>query len=286
MLLERTIGFEISIARTLADLESIAPEWHDLWKNDPCATPFQSPAWLIPWARHFTAGEFCCVCVRVDEQLVGFLPAFEWRNPETGDCELLLLGTGISDYCDGLFVPGRADESLVVAMECLSAVFGWDLLNFQELRSDSPLARDSQREPQSVVPVLELPQTAEKFNTTIPKAQLQNLAYYRRRAERLGLCEWQAADSESLGSMLEELFDLNSVRWRERAVDDNDNLRGFHRDAASRLLRINALRLYRLRIAGETAAVLYGFASHCRTYYYLGGELECEARLARATRSG
>lgn len=271
MLLERATEFEVTIARTFAGLESLAPEWHELWKNDPCATPFQSPTWLIPWARHFTAGEFCCVCVRVEEQLVGFLPMFEWRNPDTSERELLLLGTGLSDYCDGLFLPGYANESLAVASEHLSAVFDWDLLNFQDLRSESPLALNFDRGPQSIVPILELPPSVEELNTAIPKAQLQNLAYYRRRAERLGLCEWQAADSESLGSMLEELFDLNSVRWRERGAVDNDDLRGFHRDAASRLLRINALRLYRLRIAGETAAVLYGFASHGRTYYYLGG---------------
>ena len=32
-----------------AGLEALAPEWWELWRRCPAATPFQSRAWLLPW---------------------------------------------------------------------------------------------------------------------------------------------------------------------------------------------------------------------------------------------
>jgi CelD/BcsL family acetyltransferase involved in cellulose biosynthesis len=45
----------------------------------------------------------------------------------------------------------------------------------------------------------------------------------------------------------------------------------FHRAAARGLLRLGALRLYVLRVAGRAIAAHYGFSHRRRAYYYLGG---------------
>jgi CelD/BcsL family acetyltransferase involved in cellulose biosynthesis len=269
VLLERAAEFGTNIAHSLSDLDALAPEWHELWKRDPNATPFQSPAWLIPWAKHFTAGEFCCISVRAEGQLFAFIPTFAWHNPETFARELLLLGTGISDYCDALCAPGH-EHAIEAAMERLRDCGGWDVLNFQELRASSRLLNE-RSESQSIAPVIELPSALDELGDVIPKAQLQNLNYYRRRAAKLESCRWQIADRQSLDGMLNELFALHSARWCERGVFVHEKLRAFHREAARGLLSIGALRLYRLTIGSETAAVLYGFSSHGRTYYYLSG---------------
>lgn len=39
--------------RRMDQLEQLAPEWMSLWETDPQATPFQNPAWLIPWWHSF-----------------------------------------------------------------------------------------------------------------------------------------------------------------------------------------------------------------------------------------
>jgi CelD/BcsL family acetyltransferase involved in cellulose biosynthesis len=272
VLLERAAEFEVTTLRTIDELEALAPEWHELWLCDPRATPFQSPAWLIRWARRFTAGEVCCVASRADSELVALLPTFVWLNRETQQREVILLGTGISDYCGALCAPG-CEGAISAAMEQLSETADWDALNFQELRTDSLLLEEF-AQPQSVSPVLELPTCVEELGDHVPKAQLQNLNYYRRRAEKLGDSRWQIADSQSVGAMFEELFALHEARWRERGergVFADENVRAFHREAARGLLDVGVLRMYRLTIGGETAAVLYGFASHGRTYYYLSG---------------
>src|SRR3712207_9332638 len=54
-------------ADRIADAEAfaaLAPEWWDLWRRTPSATPFLSPAWLIRWWRHFHPG-------RSEERRVG-----------------------------------------------------------------------------------------------------------------------------------------------------------------------------------------------------------------------
>jgi CelD/BcsL family acetyltransferase involved in cellulose biosynthesis len=295
VLLERAAELEITTARTVGELEALAPEWHELWLRAPDATPFQSPAWLIPWAKHFTNGKLNCLAVRTGQAdwsqgghavnrdtenftpsanpLIGFVPAFVWANPSTGQRELLLLGTGVSDYCDGVFASECSAEAAEAALAYLHGSVEWHLLDFQELRSSSRFSIGT-TEPQSILPILQLPTFIERLGETVPKSQLQNLAYYRRRAERLGECEWQTANRLTLDGMLDDLFALHSARWQQKGktgVATDDNVRAFLREAARELLKIGALRVYRLTVKGETAAVLCAFASHGQTFYYLSG---------------
>ncbi len=60
-------------------------------------------------------------------------------------------------------------------------------------------------------------------------------------------------------------------------------LRRFYTEAAGSLLRHGMLRLYGLRIGGELAAALYGFAGHGRFYAYLDGFDPALARLSTGT---
>jgi hypothetical protein len=74
--------------------------------------------------------------------------------------------------------------------------------------------------------------------------------------------------------VLEELFALHSARWKtrgEHSVLDDEKTRQFHREAAQRLSLAGALRLYRVRLDGQTIGVLYAFTDTRSTYYYLSG---------------
>ena len=52
----------------------ILSEWWALWRADPRATPFQSPAWLDSWWVALGSGERRDVLVRDDDRLVAALP--------------------------------------------------------------------------------------------------------------------------------------------------------------------------------------------------------------------
>src|SRR4051812_43901967 len=70
----------IEEVKTTAALERLRPEWEVLW----AATPFQSPAWLIPWWRHVGGGELLSLVVRDAGALVGLFPFYRYTQPTTG----------------------------------------------------------------------------------------------------------------------------------------------------------------------------------------------------------
>ena len=46
----------LSWIRTAKNSKIVSATWADLWNDDGQATPFQSPAWLVPWCRCFRRG--------------------------------------------------------------------------------------------------------------------------------------------------------------------------------------------------------------------------------------
>ena len=67
-------NIRIVAARSAAALEALAAPWAALWRRVPGATPFQHPAWLIPWRRAFAHGELWVLALYRRVRLVGVLP--------------------------------------------------------------------------------------------------------------------------------------------------------------------------------------------------------------------
>ena len=66
----------IEEASSIEALERLRPEWEALWGAIPDATPFQSPAWLIPWWRHVGDGELLTLSLRESGKLIGLFPFY------------------------------------------------------------------------------------------------------------------------------------------------------------------------------------------------------------------
>ena len=64
----------------------LLPEWWALWSRTARATPFSSPAWLLPWWDAFHPGELFTAAVRRDGLLVGLAPFYiEAGAADAGD---------------------------------------------------------------------------------------------------------------------------------------------------------------------------------------------------------
>src|SRR3569832_2198457 len=74
-----------------ARLCALRGEWQRLLDADPNATPFQSPAWLIAWTRHYAPDRTAAIVVHSGDRVVALVPFFTWQKI------LLLAGTGPSD---------------------------------------------------------------------------------------------------------------------------------------------------------------------------------------------
>lgn len=278
--------------RTIGDLERLRPEWTDLWRRCHGATPFQSPAWMVPWWRHIGEGLLRTLAIRRGGALVGLAPFYVYTQ-ENSSRDIFLLGIGTSDYLDILADPEHRDDVVSTAFAYLQDIRGeWDLCDFQQLRPESPLV--SAPVPQGwshemswheVCPVLWLynhadrgPREIETIGPpSIPGRMIDNVRYGHRRLSRMGDVTYEAASPDNLDEIFRALLDLHAARWStkgESGVLWIAPVQMAHREALPELLTLGILRMYALRVDGHIAAVLYGLADPAeggRVYYYLSG---------------
>jgi CelD/BcsL family acetyltransferase involved in cellulose biosynthesis len=240
----------------------LAPEWLDLWRNSPDATPFQSPMWLLPWWRHFGSNDLHVIEARAGGKLAALAPLYILRD----DSESLglFIGTGISDYLDVIgnapFLP-HMDASPI-----------WDL---QQLRASSPMLNAAVPDGWSdnvedQDPCVVLPLADFALSTHAQK----KLRYYRRSLERRGRLAIEPANRGNLEDLLQSLFDLHGARWQRRGMPGmlaDDVIQAFHREVASAMLDAGTLRMYAMSLDDRPIAVFYGFADASTVYYYLSG---------------
>lgn len=90
----RAFAPRIELLPDLAALRAHQAQWFSLWRNTPDATPFQSPAWLLCWAKHYAPDRTGAIAVLDGGELLALLPYFTWNDT------VWLAGTGTSDYGD------------------------------------------------------------------------------------------------------------------------------------------------------------------------------------------
>ena len=224
---------------SIDDLEALRPEWETLWRSDARATPFQSPAWLVPWTRHlWGGGQLLILDHRQDGDLIGLLPLFRWG---LGTTTVSLLGAGVSDYGD-----------------VLGSLPGIDLPYdsiLEEIPSDSSLLNESASEPCSVCPVLNL--------NDYPACRNVKLAVDLRRA-RNKLSRVPHAFSRLTDP--DVFFELHKKRWN---LEPDPRIEAFQREVATEFARLDLLRLHLLTIEETPAASIFAIAAHGTLYCYL-----------------
>jgi CelD/BcsL family acetyltransferase involved in cellulose biosynthesis len=231
------------LLRKAEELQELVPQWNALWLEDPDATPFQRPEWLLPWWNHFAGQELRAVTMISGERLIGFLPFYLYRVPQTGERQLLLLGVGTTDYLNGVFAQECSPKHIQQAVEMICAVGDWDSLYATDLPPNAKLAQALEG----------FAENAEKFISAtcsrmfavpiaaLPQKLRRNAMYYRNRAQRLGELRFAVAD-------------------------------GSNREALPQIQRSGYLRLCSVRLRNEIIAVLYSLidspSKPSRTQYF------------------
>jgi CelD/BcsL family acetyltransferase involved in cellulose biosynthesis len=266
-------------ARLLAtrdQLREIAPAWEDLWRRCPEATSFQRAEWLLPWVEAFGPREVCAIAVRIQDTLVGFAPLLIY--PRGNERLLAFMGGGVSDYLDMLVDPENSGEVMEKICRAAGEISGWDTLELTDLSPDSVLLRNGFLEQYAhehdVCSVLHLPESREQLLHIFSKRQRANLRNAQSRLQKAGGTRIEVATSETLNDALEDLIRLHTSRWSQSAqpgVLSDAAVKAFHCSSAPALLECGILRLYRLRLAGRTLAVIYALFERDTVYCYLQG---------------
>ncbi len=278
--IETIAGFETRVLREVGNVRRIAPEWADLWRRSPGATTFQRPEWLLPWIEVFSPREMVAIEVRHDGRLVGFAPMLIYTR-ET-ERVLAFMGGGVSDYLDVLVEPECELQVIESMLEAIKVVPNWTMIDLTDLPQDSVLLRWSMSghisghsvSQHDICSALTLPRTRTELLHLFSKRQRANLRNARSRLQKAGGGQVEIVTAETLAEFLEDLFRLHTSRWAhvgQAGVLRDHAIKAFHLASAPDLFARGTLRLHRMRVSGQTVAVIYSLFDQETVFCYLQG---------------
>jgi CelD/BcsL family acetyltransferase involved in cellulose biosynthesis len=271
---------EFDILTTSAELESLRAEWKALWLEDPNATPFQAPEWLLPWWHHFGQQELRVLTICDAQGLLALVPFYLYPDDGWGEQRLLLLGAGTSDYLDGIFSPRCTAERLREGIDLLRKEdCSWGRLDVLQLRPGSLLATVLDFMGGASIEAEPCSRTAAVRFEELPRKMRRNLTLGRNRAQRRGGISLLICNEADWQANLRLLHRLHTERWEEKGnpgVVADDRVRAWHEEAMPLLLDAGLARLSVLWVGTDAAAVLWSLCdSQVRTwrteYFYLTG---------------
>lgn len=273
------------MVRDEAQLQAIVPAWQALWRSLPSASPFASPAWLMPWWRQFGTGKPRVALrwrgkeapslfpepARVEIEppaLLALLALYE-IDDEHGH-RLLPMGVGLTDHLDAL---GAPEGLLEAALEEEAACDLPDLAPAAGLLGAAlPAGWTETGWVGDPCPVLVLPASFEALLAGVSRGTRR---YWQQAVKRTGAVQVERAGREvGVEAALDVLFALHALRWEARdeaGVLADPRVQAFHREAAPGLLAEGALRLEVLRVEGRAAAAHLSLLSEGRLLHYLTG---------------
>lgn len=261
---------DVEVLREDEQLRALEPEWKALWEEDPCATPFQSPEWLLPWWHQF-GGELRAVTIRQNGELTGLLPFYLYRDWRSGMRQCLLIGIGTTDYLDGVFAPECSVDCVWSAMQRLCSETEWDAITVSQLRQESKL-RQALEGSNGESGVDRADGNATRFEsegcarvramptTELPAKIRRNVRYYRNRAVAQGDLRLTLANETNYLDCFDTLQRLHAERWQargERGVLADRRMVAWHQESMPLLLEAGMLRLYCLTLEREPIGTLY-----------------------------
>ena len=241
-------------------LQSLRPEWEALWAEDPRATPFQHPAWVIPHAAVFAGTVGLAQQWNTAGRLTALLPLTIWD--EGGVRRWVPLGSGHSDYLDLLTAP---DWNLQLPLPPEPVLV-------PDLRPSSALEahpRSAEREHWETCPVL----TRGADGTfPVPYNMRRNRTKARNRADALG--DVTIGLASDLPEAFAALVTLSTARLGAQGVEStlaDPAMRAWLEAALPDLDAAGLLRFVEVRHQGRIVAALLGLADRRRHMSYLIG---------------
>lgn len=267
---------QVEIVSRGTRLKELHDSWSALWARCAAATPFQSPAWLIPWWQVFEPGHLCTIAVWDGSDLAALAPLYI-ENDGNGRRRGLPLGVGCSDCCD-ILVPDEEDDLRDMLGEAVARL-GLLSIEFPDLgpkasalhmRAPCGFERTTlSGEPRPAIDI-----NGGDLLAAVPPTQRRKLRMARHRAERAGGLRIEPIGFANTGDFIERLGVLHERRWAlrgEAGVLADPRTKAFHADAVSMLQNAGLLRAALAWIGNTVAGAYYGLGTASAGYAYLGG---------------
>ena len=265
----------VEVLGSLPELAALRTEWWALWHAQPQPVPFLSPSWLLCWARHYAPDRTRAIVVREHGMLVALLPFFSWRG------ELLLAGTGPSDYGDALIAPehGELASVLLDALAAAAGALGCARIDLQQLHPDSPLLcaptpQGWQSQVRDGDPCTTARAHGEEGLGCINGKTRRNLRLAQRNLAREGEVVIEPLSKSEWRGAARTLEWLHGRRWRQRGESGKlaDPLMcAFMRSVIPDLGETGLLRFYRLKCDNRPLAAAFTMRCGRSAHFYLTG---------------
>lgn len=268
------------------DLESLAPEWEQLFSRVPDAPPFLHPAWPRTWLRHFgTGARPVFLAIRKGSELVGVASldmAAEAR--QLGD-------HNVTDYAGPLAAPGfEADVARAILQwlttERASSMLFWGIAANSPTRTvigeaAAAAGWSCAEEHEAVCPQAELPGDFEAFLAGLSKHDRHEL---RRKLRNLGASGEIRFDVFSapgdISSRMDRFLEMMRISRDDKDEFLTPAMEIYFRDVAATYAGLGMMRLAQLSLDGRDAAMILYFENDATVFLYNSGYDPEFARLA------
>jgi CelD/BcsL family acetyltransferase involved in cellulose biosynthesis len=217
-------------------------------------------------------------------QPVAFAPLMLHRTRGVRLRRMELLGAGIHDYSDFIVPQDNPRPALSALWQTIGEhAEHWDAMRLAQVATESPLASHLLGDDDfhiiatdgETCPTLALPATWRDYLSLVGKNMRSNLSRYPRRlAESFDVEYHRVTSPDTLDRTLAALFDLHTRRWRKRGLPGvlfSPRRQEFHRALCRRLLEVDRLRLFALRLDGQEVAVLLNYFHAGKYFFFIGG---------------
>ena len=270
-----------------AEFAALGPQWNELLRASAADNPFLTWEWLHSWWIHLreSAGLRLFV-VRSGDELIAIAPMRLVNSALYWFSRLEFLGTGHagSDYLDLIVRRGHEAQALAALGRYFTA--NQVAMRFNHLAPSSLAARLAEQAAvdgwtstiadDGTCPVI--PLAGLTFDGYLATLGSSHRANFRRRLKALGqqfeLRFDQVTAHRERCDMLAALIAFHERRWKEQGGSSafiTPAVVAFQDEVTRRALESGWLRMYVLRLNGETAAVMYGFNYGGRFYFYQHG---------------
>lgn len=271
---------EVSAVRDLRGLADLRSEWTKLHWDAAPGSPFEHPAWVETWAKHFVPdGDLECVVVRdlsLERSLIGVAPLY-WQQRGMGGLGATCiqpLGAGrnhaLTEVVQVLALPERTSEVARAVVRHLEGLPGWNwaqlslgpgqgwlLPQWLEDRSGA-IIRHSKARPCVVFD--DLPTDITDLKSLLKRNVRESLRRSRNRSAKLGGVSFHSAsDPADVEAAIPQLARLHRMRSRmPNKVEHPDILGGaegaFFVEAVGNLAQHGLARMYLAEHEGRAIA--------------------------------
>jgi CelD/BcsL family acetyltransferase involved in cellulose biosynthesis len=266
---------------------ALRPEWNELLRASAADCPFLSWDWMHAWSRHLAGtSALRILTVRDGHELIAIAPLRQTAARLSSLSTLEFLGTGEagSDYLDIIARPEReADAIEALAQFAMSRRVAMRLSHLPPTSAADGLARElsasgwtASNVADGTCPFIRLAgHTWDSYLATIGSAHRANVRRRLRGLEKSFQVQFGLVTEEpDRCEALEALARFHDTRYVSRGGStafSSDGLRAFHDEVTRRGIDRGWLRLYTLRLDDTIAAVMYGFVSKGKFYFYQHG---------------